>query len=318
MQKQNKTQIALDDLQRRANALIFISHDSRDAKIAEAFSRLISSVSAGVLKSFRTSDKSGNQGIEYGIEWYPEIMKKLEMASDVVCLLTPNSVNRPWILFEAGVAKGKLDKPVHGIALGIPLEVASLGPFAQLQNVDDEVDSLTQFVIQLLGRIPEAEPDRDVVKMQVEAFKQKIAPLLEAQKQPLKEKEKQDEMTRPDISGDWEAEVDYDWTNATYTEIFSFKVEDSEVLGTASFLGTKRGVLDGKLDGNKLTFHSITRTRSGDQSFDSVHHYRGRASGDEIKFIMQTVGDASDHIPVEFTAKKMSKGSQKTFGENPI
>jgi hypothetical protein len=30
---------------------VFISHDSRDAEIAEAFSRLISSVSAGVLKS---------------------------------------------------------------------------------------------------------------------------------------------------------------------------------------------------------------------------------------------------------------------------
>ena len=63
---------------RHPNALVFISHDSRDAEIAEAFSRLISSVSGGILKSFRSSDKKGNQGIEYGIEWYPEIMKKLE------------------------------------------------------------------------------------------------------------------------------------------------------------------------------------------------------------------------------------------------
>ena len=172
---------------RRPNALVFISHDSRDAEIAEAFSRLISSVSGGILKSFRSSDKKGNQGIEYGIEWYPEIMKKLEAASDVVCLLTPHSINRPWILFEAGVAKGKLNTPVQGVALGVPLSAAASGPFAQFQNLDDEVDSLTRLVIQLVGRIPGAEPDQDVVKMQVEAFKQKIEPMLQKQKQPRDE-----------------------------------------------------------------------------------------------------------------------------------
>src|SRR5947199_4403504 len=90
-----------------ARSLVFISHDSRDAEIAEAFSKLLSSVSAGVLKSFRSSDKRGTQGIEYGVEWYPEIMKKLDDASDIVCLLTQNSIDRPWILYEAGVGKGK-------------------------------------------------------------------------------------------------------------------------------------------------------------------------------------------------------------------
>jgi len=195
MDQQSGSQSSADQVTRRPNALVFISHDSRDAEIAEAFSRLISSVSAGVLKSFRSSDKKGNQGIEYGIEWYPEIMKKLEAASDVVCLLTPFSINRPWILFEAGVAKGKLNTPVQGVALGVPLAIAASGPFAQFQNLDDEVDSLTRLVIQLVGRIPGAEPDRDVVKMQVEAFKQKVAPLLEKQKLPQDQNldEKQDE-----------------------------------------------------------------------------------------------------------------------------
>ncbi|MFO0453648.1 MAG: toll/interleukin-1 receptor domain-containing protein [Pseudomonadota bacterium] len=184
MDKQPDSQTSPEQASNRSNALVFISHDSRDADIAEAFSRLISSVSAGVLKSFRSSDKKGNQGIEYGIEWYPEIMKKLEAASDVVCLLTPHSMNRPWILFEAGVAKGKLNTPVQGVALGVPLSTAASGPFAQFQNLDDEVDSLTQLVIQLVGRIPGAEPDRDVVKMQVEAFKQKVQPMLDKQKSP--------------------------------------------------------------------------------------------------------------------------------------
>lgn len=160
--------------------LIFISHDTRDAALAEAFSRLLSSVSAGVLKSFRSSDKKGKQGIEYGVEWYPEIMKKLESASDVVCLLTPNSIGRPWILYEAGVAKGKLDTPVHGVALGISLQNASTGPFAQFQNSDDSEESLTHLVTQLVERIPGAEPDRDVVRSQVTSFREKALPMATA------------------------------------------------------------------------------------------------------------------------------------------
>jgi hypothetical protein len=156
------------------NPLVFISHDTKDAELAEAFSNLLKSVSAGVLKSFRTSDRKGNQGIEYGIEWYPEIIKNIQNSSDVVCLLTKRSVNRPWILFEAGMAKGKLDTPILGVALGIQLKEASTGPFAQFQNCADDEESLTKLVFQLVDRIPNSEPDRDTIKFQVGKFKDNI------------------------------------------------------------------------------------------------------------------------------------------------
>lgn len=154
--------------------LVFISHDTRDAEIAEEFSTLLKRVSAGVLKSFRSSDKKGNQGIEYGVEWYPEIIKNIQNASDVVCLLTPNSVDRPWILFEAGMAKGKLNTPILGISLGIPLKNASTGPFAQFQNCSDDEDSLCKLVFQLVDRIPNSEPDNETIKFHVGKFKSKI------------------------------------------------------------------------------------------------------------------------------------------------
>ena len=157
-----------------ANPLVFISHDTRDAELAEAFSNLLKSVSAGVLKSFRTSDRRGNQGIEYGIEWYPEIIRNIQGASDVVCLLTKRSVDRPWILFEAGMAKGKLDTPILGVALGIELKDASSGPFAQFQNCGDDEDSLTKLVFQLVNRIPNSEPDQETIKFQVGKFRKSI------------------------------------------------------------------------------------------------------------------------------------------------
>src|SRR2546427_4833908 len=149
--------------------LVFISHDGRDAELAEAFSKLLKSVSAGMIKTFRSSDKKGSEGIDFGDEWYKRLMAKLQSTSDVVCLFTENSLDRPWILFEAGVAKGKLDTPVVGVALGVPLSRISAGPFYQFQNMDDSEGDLTKLVHQVARRVPSLELDVDVVKVQVAA-----------------------------------------------------------------------------------------------------------------------------------------------------
>lgn len=164
--------------------LVFISHDSRDADLAEAFANLLSDVSAGTLKSFRSSDKKGSSGIEFGTEWYKAIMSQLGDATDVVALLTQRSTDRPWILYEAGVAKGKLDTNVLGIALGVPLEKVSSGPFGQFQNCGDDEDSLTKLVIQLLQRNPDASPREEAVRMQVRVFLEGVKKLLSAKGKP--------------------------------------------------------------------------------------------------------------------------------------
>jgi hypothetical protein len=159
--------------------LVFISHDARDAELAEAFGKLLKSVSAGMIKTFRSSDKKGSDGIDFGDEWYKRLMAKLQSTSDVVCLFTERSLDRPWILFEAGVAKGKLSTPVVGVALGVPLSRVSAGPFYQFQNMDDSEADLTKLVHQLARRVPSLELDADVVKDQVAAFKTAEAGILE-------------------------------------------------------------------------------------------------------------------------------------------
>lgn len=168
----------------RGRTLVFISHDSRDADLAEAFANLLSDVSAGTMKSFRSSDKKGTSGIEFGTEWYKAIMSQLGDATDVVALLTQHSTDRPWILYEAGVAKGKLDTNVLGVALGVPLEKVSSGPFGQFQNCGDDEDSLTKLVIQLIRRNPDASPREEAVRMQVRVFLEGAAKLLTAKGKP--------------------------------------------------------------------------------------------------------------------------------------
>jgi len=179
--KESKTTVKADTRKPTGEGkpLIFISHDARDAKLAEAFSKLLSSVSAGVLRSFRASDKKGGEGIEYGTQWFPAIMKKLEEATDVVCLLTRRSVDRPWILYEAGVAFGKFETPVHGLALGIPLADARTGPFAQFQNCEDDEDGLTGLVKTLVQRSPSLDPNEDMVKTAIKTFIDSSKELLE-------------------------------------------------------------------------------------------------------------------------------------------
>lgn len=161
-----------------SSPLVFISHDARDAELADAFSKLLKSVSAGMIKTFRSSDKKGTEGIDFGEEWYKRLMAQLQSTSDVVCLFTERSLDRPWILFEAGVAKGKLNTPVLGIALGVPLSRVNAGPFYQFMNMDDSEGDLTKLVNQLARRIPNLELDGDVIKGQVAAFKAAEAALL--------------------------------------------------------------------------------------------------------------------------------------------
>lgn len=131
-----------------------------------------------MIKTFRSSDKKGTDGIDFGEEWYKRLMAQLQSTSDVVCLFTERSLDRPWILFEAGVAKGKLNTPVVGVALGVPLSRVSAGPFYQFMNMDDSEGDLTKLVNQLARRIPNLELDSDVVKTQVAAFKATEAALL--------------------------------------------------------------------------------------------------------------------------------------------
>ncbi|MCX6156253.1 MAG: toll/interleukin-1 receptor domain-containing protein [Candidatus Kapabacteria bacterium] len=159
-------------IQKQGTPFVFISHDVRDAELAEIFSELIRKVSSGMLKCFRSSDKKGDQGIEFGREWYPELMKKLNEATDIIALLTSNSIEKPWILFETGIARGnKNNIPIIGIALGITLDkVATSGPFAQFQNSSDDEDYLLKLVLQLCSRISGLNPDKEIATNLVKDF----------------------------------------------------------------------------------------------------------------------------------------------------
>jgi TIR domain len=165
---------------RTSKPLVFISHDSRDADLASAFGELLTDVSTGTIKYFQSSDNRGGAGIEYGDDWYAAIIAKLREATDVVALLTPRSLDRPWILYEAGIAVGKLDTRVIGLTLGVPFSSAITGPFGLFQKPTDDEDSLTKLMMQLLQRNPDAAPREEAVRIHVRLFRDKTEGILAA------------------------------------------------------------------------------------------------------------------------------------------
>ena len=114
--------------------------------------------------------------------------------------------------------------------------------------------------------------------------------------------------TRPDINGEWTAEVTYPWKKVSYVETFSFDGDDDDVNGAASFLEDKQVILEGKIIEDRLEFITKTLEYSPDWNDNTrkvaKHHYRGKILEDEIKFVMETYGGFSTDSPIEFTAKK--------------
>jgi hypothetical protein len=160
--------------QNDSSGSVFLSHDSRDVEIANSFAKLLQSASHGLLKCYFTSDKKGSAGIPYGNEWYPIIHEQIRASAHVICLLTEWSVGRPWILYEAGIAKGE-KLPVTGLLINVASHQVNVGPFSHFQNCSHDEDSLIKLVFQLLNEtIPGIAPEKSYVKSQVRKHRNEI------------------------------------------------------------------------------------------------------------------------------------------------
>jgi hypothetical protein len=87
-----------DDNQTRKPRL-FISHASSDGEFATAVQQEIEKVFANGLDVFCTSSPGA---IPAGADWLNEIETKLRTTQAVIPIITPVSVERPWLWFEVG------------------------------------------------------------------------------------------------------------------------------------------------------------------------------------------------------------------------
>jgi tetratricopeptide (TPR) repeat protein len=85
---------------------IFISHTNSDEKLAHAFRDAVRSMFGdGVVVDYSTN-KELQGGIRPGEDWFRWIGDHAREASLALILLTPSSVQKPWVFWEAGAVTG--------------------------------------------------------------------------------------------------------------------------------------------------------------------------------------------------------------------
>lgn len=83
---------------------LFISHASSDADFANAVKQEIEKVFANGVSVFATSSPGA---IPVGQDWLSNIEEKLDLAQAIIAIVTPVSIERPWLWFEIGATWSK-------------------------------------------------------------------------------------------------------------------------------------------------------------------------------------------------------------------
>ena len=98
---------------------VFISHNSQDENFAKVLAETLSRISLGQIEIWFSSDPSPFGGLKPGQRWVDEIKSHLVSSKVILVLLTPNSLNRPWIYFESGVGFSNQECQVVPLLLGL-------------------------------------------------------------------------------------------------------------------------------------------------------------------------------------------------------
>ena len=136
---------------------IFISHTHSDAKLAKSMENAIHSL-FGERVRVNYSSKKEEGGIKSGERWTNWIYDQVKDASIAVVLLTPASIQKPWVLWEAGAVAGASIASPNGSKNKVRPLVFHLDspnipdPFRDLQLLrgDSRTDA-EQFLTELIG-----------------------------------------------------------------------------------------------------------------------------------------------------------------------
>lgn len=143
---------------------VFVSHAHVDTAIAEALKTLLAKIFDDVEVDY-SSDRSAGGGVEAGANWLQWILDKVRSCNVAVVVLTPESLSRPWLMWESGAVNGialALEEQRQIVPLLFRVNRENLsGPLSHLQAEQGETKEgiyrLVQAVWHLLGRRPRIE-----------------------------------------------------------------------------------------------------------------------------------------------------------------
>jgi hypothetical protein len=148
-------------------ASLFMSFIHDEVQEATFVRRFIHNALSSPVDSFMSSDRSA---IYAGEDWMARIFKELEETKVLVSMLSPVSVSKPWINFEAGAAwmnkKVVIPACIGGLTVGnLPK------PYSSLQALDVETfDGMYYLVSSVAHHLGLPEPARPVFSDKPEPF----------------------------------------------------------------------------------------------------------------------------------------------------
>jgi hypothetical protein len=117
---------------------IFLSHISEESAMAIRLRRLFKEVLSADMPIFVSSDY---ESIPSGEPWYQKILQGLSQVEGIVSLLSPASLPRPWINFEAGIGVGPEAKVMPLVWRGLQKgDVGMPVGHVQVRALHDEED----------------------------------------------------------------------------------------------------------------------------------------------------------------------------------
>ncbi|GAA0947124.1 toll/interleukin-1 receptor domain-containing protein [Virgisporangium aurantiacum] len=124
---------------------IFISHAHVDAPLAEAVKTLLDDVFDNEVAVAYSSDQSVGGGIAAGANWLQWIVDEVRRCDIAIVMLTPESLNRPWLMWEIGAVSGvalgmETQRPIVPLLFRVSVEVVP-GPLHPLQAVQGEAEA---------------------------------------------------------------------------------------------------------------------------------------------------------------------------------
>lgn len=131
----------------RNERLVFISHSGKDTWVAQQIAREVSACGA---KPFLDEAE-----IEIGADFEEDILSFLEKAHELVVLMTPWAMDRPYVWAELGAAWGRRI-PIIALLLGITIsDLQSRPSIPVLLKRRDiiELNDIEKYLIQLRCRV---------------------------------------------------------------------------------------------------------------------------------------------------------------------
>jgi catechol 2,3-dioxygenase-like lactoylglutathione lyase family enzyme len=281
---------------------VFVSYARRDRAFVDRLAAALEG--RGVELWIDREDLAG------GAAWEASISEAVRSSDAVIAVLSPSAAGSEYVPRELSLAD-KYDRPVVPVVLepwdAVRSELVHRLDFqlAGIQHVDfaqRPFEAGVEEVLRALHR-PDQPPAAAMPAKAPRGWSRRLVLATAAGSAiavlaALLRRRRGD--APPPVAGDWVAPVRYDW-GTEMTERFRLAVDGDVVSGTASFLGVPRGIVDGRIDGDTVTFR--TRIEAGPGSPAFVNAYRGRLDGDGIRFVLQ---DDRGTPPATFLARRVA------------